>query len=376
MLLLHTSDWHLGMQRTQTATYQKDHDFFLAQLCALLDERHVDAVLLSGDVYDTGVSRADAVRQFSGAVKAICADRGLPMIVIAGNHDSGDRLAFAGELLRREGLHIRGRLSDGLEPVVLDSGRVAVWPIPYFMREEVRRGDGTPCGSSEEAFSILTADMAARLDPSACNICMAHTYVTGAPLGESDRAARVGHADAVSHEVFSAFDYTALGHIHRPYAPAEGVRYSGSPLKFAFDEESQRKGVVLYDTAARKAEFVPLPLLHERRTVSASWEELTSPALRESLQGAYLNLTVTDRVASRALTEDLRVLYPDLMICNGQAAEESAGEGLTREELRGLSDEGLMKRFLAERCGLTPTERQTRMFLQALETVRNGGDPA
>ena len=376
MLLLHTSDWHLGMQRTQTATYQKDHDFFLAQLCALLDERHVDAVLLSGDVYDTGVSRADAVRQFSGAVKAICADRGLPMIVIAGNHDSGDRLAFAGELLRREGLHIRGRLSDGLEPVVLDSGRVAVWPIPYFMREEVRRGDGTPCGSSEEAFSILTAVMAARLDPSACNICMAHTYVTGAPLGESDRAARVGHADAVSHEVFSAFDYTALGHIHRPYAPAEGVRYSGSPLKFAFDEESQRKGVVLYDTAARKAEFVPLPLLHERRTVSASWEELTSPALRESLQGAYLNLTVTDRVASRALTEDLRVLYPDLMICNGQAAEESAGEGLTREELRGLSDEGLMKRFLAERCGLTPTERQTRMFLQALETVRNGGDPA
>ena len=376
MLLLHTSDWHLGMQRTQTATYQKDHDFFLAQLCALLDERHVDAVLLSGDVYDTGVSRADAVRQFSCAVKAICADRGLPMIVIAGNHDSGDRLAFAGELLRREGLHIRGRLSDGLEPVVLDSGRVAVWPIPYFMREEVRRGDGTPCGSSEEAFSILTAGMAARLDPSACNICMAHTYVTGAPLGESDRAARVGHADAVSHEVFSAFDYTALGHIHRPYAPAEGVRYSGSPLKFAFDEESQRKGVVLYDTAARKAEFVPLPLLHERRTVSASWEELTSPALRESLQGAYLNLTVTDRVASRALTEDLRVLYPDLMICNGQAAEESAGEGLTREELRGLSDEGLMKRFLAERCGLTPTERQTRMFLQALETVRNGGDPA
>ncbi len=376
MLLLHTSDWHLGMQRTQTATYQKDHDFFLAQLCALLDERHVDAVLLSGDVYDTGVSRADAVRQFSGAVKAICADRGLPMIVIAGNHDSGDRLAFAGELLRREGLHIRGRLSDGLEPVVLDSGRVAVWPIPYFMREEVRRGDGTPCGSSEEAFSILTADMAARLDPSACNICMAHTYVTGAPLGESDRAARVGHADAVSHEVFSAFDYTALGHIHRPYAPAEGVRYSGSPLKFAFDEESQRKGVVLYDTAARKAEFVPLPLLHERRTVSASWEELTSPALRESLQGAYLNLTVTDRVASRALTEDLRVLYPDLMICNGQAAEESTGEGLTREELRGLSDEGLMKRFLAERCSLTPTERQTRMFLQALEAVRNGGDPA
>ena len=376
MLLLHTSDWHLGMQRTQTATYQKDHEYFLARLCELIDARHVDAVLLSGDVYDTGVSRAEAVRQFSGAVEAICADRSLPMIVIAGNHDSGDRLAFAGELLRRQGLHIRGRLSDGLDPVLLDGGRVAIWPIPYFMREEVRREDGTPCATTEEAFARLTGDMAARLDPAACNVCMAHTYVTGAPLGESDRAARVGHSDAVSHEVFSAFDYTALGHIHRPYAPAEGVRYCGSPLKFAFDEEGQTKGVVLYDTEAKKAEFVPLPLLHDRRSVTASWEELNSPGLRERLQGAYLNLTVTDRAASRALTEDLRALYPDLMVCNGQTAEESAGDGLTREELRTLSDEGLMKRFLAERCGLTPTDRQTRLFLQALATVRNGGEDA
>ncbi len=142
MRLLHTSDWHLGMMRSQTATYREDQQAFIDGICGVIARERVDAVLLSGDVYDTGVSRAEALGMFDAACRAICGELGCRLIVIAGNHDSGSRLAQHSALLARTGLYIAGSLTLPVNPISLAED-VTVWPVPYFVREEAPRSSPT-----------------------------------------------------------------------------------------------------------------------------------------------------------------------------------------------------------------------------------------
>ena len=136
MKLIHTSDWHLGMP-LGTGSYAEDQRHFLRQLYDLIEKEQVGAVLLSGDVYDSSVANAEAISLYNEAVTKICLELRCPMIVIAGNHDSAARLASCRELLKASGLYVTGRLSRDLEPVLLDGGRVAVYSLPFFGREEV-----------------------------------------------------------------------------------------------------------------------------------------------------------------------------------------------------------------------------------------------
>ena len=379
MRILHTSDWHLGMMRTQTATYREDQQAFIDGICRLIEEEEIDAVLLSGDVYDTGVSRAEALALFDAACQAICGLHGCRLAVIAGNHDSGSRLAQHSGLLARSGLYIAGALRLPVEPFRLAED-VTVWPVPYFVREEAAAlfpEDERPA-SQEAAMRAVMDSIRARKAPG-FNIVMAHAYVTGSPLGQSDRAAQVGLSDAVSREVFDGFDYVALGHIHKPY-PVPGtdgrVRYSGSPMHYAFDEEGQQKGCVLVDTDTGEIRFLPLTPLHGRKTVEGTLAEVTDPAAVEAARGCYVRAIVTDREKSLPLRNELLALYPDLMQLQGAAHEGEGGTALTAAELEDLGDIPLMKRFLREIHGLEPDERQTRLFERALTDAMGGGDRA
>ena len=125
MKILHTSDWHLGMP-VGTGTYEEEQRFFLEQLYRLIREEKVEAVLLAGDVYDSSVSNAAAISVYNSAVTTICAELGVPMVVIAGNHDSAARLASCRELLKASGLHVTGKLEKHIHPVLLNQGAVAV----------------------------------------------------------------------------------------------------------------------------------------------------------------------------------------------------------------------------------------------------------
>ncbi len=379
MRLLHTSDWHLGMMRTQTTTYREDQQFFLDGICRLIEGEKIDTVLLSGDVYDTGVSRAEALAMFDAACQAICGRLGCRLIVIAGNHDSGSRLAQHSGLLARSGLYIAGTLSLPVTPVRLAED-VTVWPVPYFVREEAASlfPDEEKPATQEAAMRAVMDSIRARKAPG-FNIVMAHAYVTGAPLGVSDRAAQVGLSDAVSREVFEGFDYVALGHIHKPYpvpGTEERVRYSGSPMLYAFDEEGQQKGCVLIDTRTGENRFLPLAPLHGRMTVEGTYLEVTDPARVEAARGCYVRAVVTDREKSLPLRNELLALYPDMMQLQGAVHEGEGGGALTAAELEDLGDIPLMKRFLKEIHGLEPDERQTRLFERILAEIVGGGDRA
>ncbi len=380
MKILHTSDWHLGMMKTQTAGYRDDQEHFIDEICRVIDREGVRAVLLAGDVYDTGVSRAEALALFDRACEAICGERGCELVVIAGNHDSGSRLAQHAGLLRKSRLYIAGTLADTVDPVRLEGGDVTVWPVPYFVRGEATAytADGLTPPSQEAAVMAVTDSVRGRMGPG-FNILMAHAYVVGSPLGTSDRAAQVGLSDAVSREVFDGFDYVALGHIHRPYTiPSTGGRvcYCGSPMQFAFDEEGQEKGCMLIDTETAEFRFIPFTPLHGRKTVTGTLAEVTDPETVASAEGCYVRVFVTDREKSLALRSELLALYPGMLQLQGAAHEGEGGGALTVSELEQLGDIPLMKRFLKEQYDLEPDVGQVGRFERALQQVMKGGADA
>ena len=375
MRILHTSDWHFGMPRG-TDTYEADQRFFLGELYRIIEQEKADAVLVAGDVYDSSVSNADAIRLYNDAVTHICAGMGVPMVVIAGNHDSGARLAACRELLKGAGLYVTGRLTRPVEPVLLDGGRTAVYPVPFFGREEVaalypeKRQEIT---SYEAAFCTVCDGIRETTDSGRCNILLAHAMVVRAELSESDRAARIGQALAVSRDVFAGFDYVALGHIHKPQAVGDTVRYSGSPVQYAFGaEERQEKSVVLFDTETREQKTVPLRQLHVHRTLTGTLEEVLAAP---DADDAYVRVCLTDRFAGPETLGLLRERFPLLTELIGKPTEET-GEvsALTLEELHSMDETDVLRQFFRELYDDAPNARKTALFTAALELTEKEAD--
>ena len=374
MKLLHTSDWHFGMT-LGTGSYAEDQRFFLDRLYRLIREEKIEALLLSGDIYDSSVVSAEAIGLYNEAMTKLCLELGVTVIAIAGNHDSAARLASCRELLKGAGLHITGKVERDPAPVLLDGGKVAVYSIPFFTRDEITAllpEKKDQIRNTETAMLAYCGHIRGRMDESRKNIILAHSLIVGSELSESDRSARVGFATAVSKDVFQGFDYVALGHIHKPQAIENHIRYSGSPLKYSFGaEESQEKGVVVVDTDTMEIRFVPIALKRERRSVTGTFEELLA---REDIREDYLRLYVTDQYAGLELVGQLREKFPHLLEVYGKSlTEEGELSVLTVEELEEMKEEDIMIRFLAENFSAEPSPEQLQLFRDVLEWSREEG---
>ena len=373
MRILHTSDWHLGMS-VGTGTLAGDQRFFLEQLYSIIEEEQADILLLAGDVYDSSVSNAEAISVYNEATTRICADMGKKMVVIAGNHDGAERLAACSELLKGAGLYVSGRLIREITPIL--AGNTAIYPLPFFNREEVIAlfpEKSTEITSQEKAMKVVCDHIREEMDPSRFNIVVAHALIVSAELSESDRSARVGQASAVSKDVFEGFDYVALGHIHKPQMIDEHICYSGSPVKYSFgNEEGQQKGVVLIDTESSEIRTIPIQMLHDRKTVRGTYEEIIE---REDLSEDYLRLYVSDRYAGLELLSALQQKFPYLLELYGKALEEGDGQtALTVGELQSLDEVDIMMRFCGENGGALPNEEQLSLFKEVLEWCEKEGE--
>ena len=371
MKILHTSDWHFGMN-IKMRSLLDDQEQFLEQLYEIIKSENIGAVICAGDIYDSSVSGAAAIRLYSSAVRRICIELRVPFIVIAGNHDSGARLASHRELLELAGYYVSGKLERDIAPVLLDGGRTAVYPIPYFSVDEVRElfpEKSEEIRTMQDAFETVTESIRSRMDSSRFNCVVSHAFVTSAELCDSDRSAIVGTASAVSLDVFRNFDYVALGHIHKPQQLSVTVRYSGSPLKYSFGaEEKHEKQVVVVDTENHIQKTVPITQPRERRTLSGTLSEIMSLSdFRED----YLRIELTDRLIDNALSAEIKEKYPLCMELYGLSSAGRITEGsVSVSELSAMTDMDVLQRFF-EKCGRPELlgERQKKLFLEAAAAV-------
>lgn len=334
MKILHTSDWHLGISFRGRDSVE-DQEFFLDRICEIIKERKIDAVILAGDVFDRAVASSEAVAFYDRAMTRIVAGMDTDLICVAGNHDGASRLSQCSALLRKSGLYISGILGHEIEKISYDD--TDIFLLPWFTAERARaafpeRADEIT--DEESAYRTVCDEIRRVMEPGRKNILVTHAFVTGAETSESDRAAEIGSASAVPVSVFEGFDYVALGHIHKHQEIGANAVYSGSPMPYSFGkEEKQAKGVVVVDTDAMIREFVEIPVLRKRSTITADYDTIIRADYPEEVRKGYVRLEVTDRAIGTEAMALFTERYPLLLEARGKSFDnDESGITLTIEE--------------------------------------------
>lgn len=302
MRFLHTADWHLGrifygQYLTDDQAHVLEHQFF-----TILKEEKIDGILLAGDVFDRAVPPIEAIELWDAIITRLAMDYKVPIFVVSGNHDGAERLEVGRSMLSRSGIHIWGSPYHALQPFEFESsdGKVAICPMPFS--EPRRIGDALGLSASESKpvdteakdslFSYVESDeqelepifnlhnydqmyqawsdcLYKRVPKGMPSIAISHAFVMGGEVGGSERTLSVGGSEQVSPHVFKNFHYTALGHLHGPQRMgADHIRYSGSPLKYSFDEYAQKKSFTIIDMDTKgKVDISTIPVEAKRDVV-------------------------------------------------------------------------------------------------------------
>lgn len=345
MKLLHTADLHIG-KRVNEFSMLEDQAHILTQILLIAEEEKADAVVIAGDVYDKAVPPLEAVQLFDWFLTELN-QRAIPVCVVTGNHDSTERVSFASRILEDRGVYVTPVYNGTVKPVELTDayGKVKIWMLPFLKPAYVKRAFPEEELSTYQQAVKFAVDQLP-MDPSERNILAAHQFVAGAiPGGSEDFLGaegidlQVGGIDLIDSSIFAAFDYTALGHIHRASsAGSPFVRYSGTPLKYSFSEEKHKKSVTLAEFSEKgnvSCRQIPLFPRRELRTVCGSYDELTKKANYEgSKLDDYIRIILTDENDIPDAIGKLRSIYPNIMRLdydNRRTRSRQTVDGLPRE---------------------------------------------
>ena len=285
MKLLHTADWHLG-KTLKGQNLIDDQDFILKQLFDIINDQKPDAILICGDIYDRAIPPVDAVKLFDETLTKF-AEKNIPTLIIAGNHDSATRLNFGKEIFKRQNIFIAAKEPETI--TLQDNfGEIYFSMIPYDT-------DTTNIAFARENISKNKR-----------SVVLAHVFLAGGiESPNSERKIFVGGAENVPAELFNGYNYVALGHLHRPQK-----FYSGSPLKYSFDEANHKKSVNIVEIdalGAVKLEKIPLNPRHDVRIVSGNLYKL----LNETRTEDYICARLTERVIN--VQDKLANVFPKLL---------------------------------------------------------------
>lgn len=316
MKFIHLSDLHIG-KRVNEISMLEEQEYILSQILNIIDAQQPEAVLISGDVYDKSVPSAEAVTLFDEFLFRL-AERKLQVMIISGNHDSAERLAFGGRLMEEKGIHLSPAYNGSIAPITLRDayGDVHFWLLPFLRPIHVKRffpGEGIQ--SYTDACRVAVEKM--EVDFTKRNVLLAHQFVTGSATCDSEEIS-VGGADNVDAAVFSGFDYVALGHIHGPQnAGSEQIRYCGTPLKYSFSEAGHKKSVTVAELGEKgsfRLHTVPLTPKHDLREIRGTYEQVTAKSFYANTPVEdYLHIILTDEEDVPEAAARLRVIYPNLM---------------------------------------------------------------
>lgn len=316
MKLLHLSDLHIG-KRVNGFSMLEDQRHILGQIAQLALAKEVHGVLIAGDLYDKPVPPAEAVGLLDEFFTDL-AQAGIPVFAISGNHDSPERLRFGTRLMAGEGIHLAAAYEGVRPPVILrdEYGEIAIYLLPYLKPALLRHWHPeAQVATYEEAVAYAVAQW--QIDAGRRNLLVAHQFVTGGTTCDSEELS-VGGLDQIRGEIFSSFDYVALGHLHGPqWVGRETLRYCGSPLKYSFSECRQQKSVTLVTLEEKgevTLELIPLLPLRDMRELRGTYEQVTARAFYQgSNTEDYLHIILTDEEDIPEAMGKLRTIYPNLM---------------------------------------------------------------
>jgi exonuclease SbcD len=351
MRILHLADLHLG-KLLFDVHMTDDQRHVLEQASVIAAEKAVDVVAISGDVYDRAIPPVEAVNLLDDFL-ADLSDAGKTVLLIPGNHDGAERLAFGRRLFRGRGVHIAPPV-NAVVPVVLSDahGPVTFYPVPFLtpfdLRQTVERAD---LQSFTDVFRTLFDALPE--PPRGRTVCIAHCYAAGGFRNDEseERPLLIGGSEVTDPSVFRPFSLTLLGHLHRPQRIGESAWYAGAPLHYAFSEDGSPKRFHIFDldaTGAVTLETVPVSPLRRLRSLSGKLEALVEAGISDPARDDYLSVTLTDRGALFDAARKIREAYPNLLhVLRLPEGNDDVGEIPGGEAARGRADREVVSDFYA-----------------------------
>ncbi len=338
MRFIHTSDLHIG-KLLEGWDLSEDTDYVLDQLVDIAVKEKADCVVIAGDVFDRSVASEDCLVKYDLLLKRLCIDHGIKVLAIAGNHDSGERLAANNLLLELSGLYyVVGRPTETIKKVTLkdEYGPVNFYLLPFFTPNDIKKFFNPEVSkyTDDSAFRDLMAHQ--EIDTSQRNVLVAHLFAAGfTPSGSEFGLSDVAGVGNIAIDRFKDFDYVALGHIHQPQQVSRPtLRYSGSLLKYKISEvKRQEKSVCVVDLGPKgdvKVETVPIKPLHPLREVTDSFDNLIKGAPDKD-SFVFVHLTDQQMISNAASRLDsvfphlVSLNYVNLTFANPDAPTEVAG---------------------------------------------------
>lgn len=319
MKILHLSDLHLG-KRLLGFPMLEEQEYILKEILEITKEQQPQAVVIAGDVYDKGIPSVEAIDTLDNFLVEL-SKLNLEVFVISGNHDQAERLAF-GSRLMIPNIHIAPAYNGAIKPIVLtdEFGDVNVYSLPFVKPSFVRQFAGEEVASYQRAVEFAVEQM--NVDAAARNVLVAHQFVTNAgkePEKCDSEEINVGGIENVDASTFNAFDYVALGHIHRgQQVSRQNIRYCGSPLKYSFSEINHKKSATMVELKAKgEVEVTTIPLTPKTgmSELKGSFEELTATDFYtgKDFKNHLMSITLTDEQDVPEAFGRLRNIYPNLL---------------------------------------------------------------
>jgi exonuclease SbcD len=374
MKILHTSDWHLGKILHEHSMVQ-DQEYFLGWLVEQIQQDDYDTLVVAGDIYDRSLPPADAVSMLSAFFKDLRTCTEIPVIMIPGNHDSARRLSYCAELISVSGIYIKTDPADVDKPVIV--GDADFYCIPYLDPYLVSLPDEHDNdGRTHEAVMRYALEKTSRvMDDSRINICVAHCFARGGSPSDSERVF-VGTSGAVPGDLFSGFDYTILGHLHRPQMPGPAIAYSGSPLKYSFSEADDKKSVFCADVDKKGVTVTRIATESMRglSRISGLFSDLLSDPVYDPVADHYLEIELLDRLVPLNPLQQLQKRFPWILSIR-RKSYGSGSSDIAVDDARGehiLDDFSNFLEYIRESDDLVKQKRE--LFESGLARVQSGDD--
>ena len=350
MRLLHTADWHIGKIVNEMSMLE-DQEYFLDQLIEKLKTIQVDALIMAGDLYDRAMPSKEAVALANKVLTRLIQEVDLPVLIIAGNHDSNERVEYGADLLATNQLYIEGTVKEVTRKVTLKGVNFYLLPFAdYAYIRELLQDESIK--SLEDATRVQLESIKKEMDLSEINVLIAHGYVINltndtSETTDSERPLSIGTAEYVSVELFEDFDYVALGHLHKAQkVKHDRIRYSGSILKYSKSEAVHKKQVSLVTLEKNHVEIEPIYIEPKRdmRIIKGFFA-----ALMEQHSDDYVFFELLDENFVMDAMNQLRRRYPNAMGLEYAARKEREENAsiMHQEHLKKLSVQDIFDDFYA-----------------------------
>lgn len=374
MRFLHLADLHIG-KRVNGFSMIEDQKFVFEQVYNVIENEKIDGIIMAGDIYDKPVPSAEAVKLFDEMLTRLVSIN-LPIFVISGNHDSAERIGFGSDILSVAKVYMSRVYNGNLQKIELedDYGKINVYLLPFIKPATVKNiYKEAEIKDYDDALEYVLSQE--KIDETKRNVIVSHQFVTGAMRSESEEVS-VGGLDNVSVENYKAFDYVALGHIHRAQQMGrESARYAGTLLKYSFSEEKHNKSMTIVDLKEKgniEIKEIPVKPLHDLKTIKGKFSKITSEEFYKELKKEdYYRAVLTDEEDILNAIGKLKSIYPNLMSMeydNTRTRSYSVVDNVETAEAKSPLEH--FEEFFEKQNGRKMSEKQRNYLLEILGEAR------